>query len=98
MTESASAVIADVPEATNLGWVRTRSHVKIGDAGSIDENTGGVPGVNVRAERAGLPAEGARAIFGESGGDGGAHRAACAARYRGIGSHDCGGAGRGVAG
>lgn len=58
MTESAGAVVADVPEATDLGRVGTRSHIQVGDAGSVDGNTGGVPGVDVRTKRAGLPAEG----------------------------------------
>ena len=82
MTESAGAVVFDVPEATDLGRVGTRSHVEIGNAGSVDGDTGGIPGVDISTERAGLPAEGARTIKGKAGGDGGCHRAACASPTR----------------
>ena len=101
MTESAGAVVADVPETTDLGRVGTRSHIQVGDVGSIDGNTGGVPGVDIATERAGLPAERTGTILDEPGGNGRADRAASASSTRsscdrGVRGGRCGiGAGRG---
>jgi hypothetical protein len=57
MAESRGAVVADVPEAADLGRVGTGCHIEIGDVGSINRDAGGIPGIDVSAERAGLPAE-----------------------------------------
>ena len=71
-----SAGVANVPVTVDLGRVRTGSNIEVGNIDAIDRHTGRVPGIDIRAQVAGLPTEGARAVISEWGGDGRSHRTA----------------------
>ena len=87
-----AAVVAHVPEAADLGWIGSRCHVEVGGTDTVDGDAGRIPGVDVGAQVAGLPAERAGAVKGEGRGDGGCHRAARAASGR-RGRSRCAGSG-----
>ena len=90
VTPGNGAVIANVPETTDLGRVRTGGRIEIGDVDTIDRDAGSIPRVDVAAQVAGLPTVGARAVKGEGRSDGRCHRAARTASGRGSCSRRAG--------
>ncbi len=59
VTVGHATVVADVPVAVDLGRVRTGRHIEVGDIDAVDRDAGRIPGVDVCAQVARLPAEGA---------------------------------------
>jgi len=70
VTPGHAADVGNVPKAVDFGRVRCGRHIEIGDVDAIQRDTGCIPGVNVTAKAAGLPAEAARAIEGKRSCDG----------------------------
>ena len=49
MAPGNAAVVSNIPEAADLGGVRTSSNVNIGRIDTVDRDAGGVPRVDVGA-------------------------------------------------